>query len=139
MKRSALNYDQDERKQPGSPGWGRALQAMLLLWAQVHSARTSEALEQVPATPRRTQGKKMKIKHHMNWTGVQLVIIETVNRVGGATWKQIKSAVESEGWEPTDWLTQVRGPLQGLIDEGRVRRIDTPDKSESYELTSQEH
>jgi hypothetical protein len=70
----------------------------------------------------------------MNWAGVQLVIFTTVDRPGGATWKQIKSAIEAEGWTPTDWLTQVRGPLQGMIQEGVIRRVDYEAGSEHYEL-----
>ena len=72
----------------------------------------------------------------MNWAGVQTVIMAAVDQPGGATWKQIKSAIEAEGWEPADWLTQVRGPLQGLIQEGLIRRIDITNESERYELAT---
>jgi hypothetical protein len=72
----------------------------------------------------------------MNWTGVLLVILEVTDKDEGATWKQIKDAIEAQGWEPKDWLTEVRGPLQRLIDEGRVKRVDREDQSEVYIRTS---
>lgn len=68
----------------------------------------------------------------MSWASVQLVIQDVTSKPGGASWKEIKEAVQREGMEPTDWLTQVRGPLQQLINEGRVRRIDSDYEAERY-------
>lgn len=77
----------------------------------------------------------MTPKMILNWTGMQSVIIHTIDKnEGKATWKQIKEAVLEEGWKPCDWMTQVRGPLQGLIDEKIVKRIDHETQSETYEL-----
>lgn len=78
-------------------------------------------------------------KHVMSWTTVQLVIMDATNKPGGATWKQIKEAIEAEGWTPADWLTQVRGPLQGLINDGVIRRVDKITSSETYVPSSQEY
>ena len=75
----------------------------------------------------------------LNWAGVQSVIVATVDQPTGATWREIKEAIEAEGWNPTDWLTQVRGPLQGLLDERIIRRVDNKGASESYVLASKEH
>jgi hypothetical protein len=75
----------------------------------------------------------------LNWACVQLIIVDTIDKPGGASWRQIKEAVLAEGLEPGDWLTQVRGPLQGLIQEGVIRRVDHDDKGETYELASKEH
>ncbi len=61
----------------------------------------------------------------ITFTIMQLVILDELIHSGGCNWKQIKAAVEAHGFQPVDWLTQVRGPLQGLIDEGRVIRKDT--------------
>ncbi len=55
---------------------------------------------------------------------MQLVILDELIESGGCNWKRIKDAVEAHGFQPVDWLTQVRGPLQALIDEGRVVRLD---------------
>lgn len=75
----------------------------------------------------------------MSWATVQLVIMDAANKPGGATWKEIKDAIYAEGWEPADWLTQVRGPLQGLINDGVIRRVDKSTSSEMYVPSSQEH
>ncbi len=53
---------------------------------------------------------------------MELVILDEIIESGGCNWKQIKEAVLAQGFEPVDWLTQVRGPLQSLIDEGKVVR-----------------
>jgi hypothetical protein len=74
----------------------------------------------------------------LNWTGMQSVIVHAVDKPGGASWREIKEAVLSEGWNPTDWMTQVRGPLQGLLDEGIIRRVDRDNESERYVLNSAE-
>jgi hypothetical protein len=76
----------------------------------------------------------MSTKMLMTVTNVQLVIKDAVNHSGGATWKQIKDAIIAEGWTPCDWLTQVRGPLQGLIQEGEIIRVDNDGESERYVL-----
>lgn len=59
----------------------------------------------------------------MNFTAVQLIIVDTIVSTGGCSWKDIKDAIIAHGYEPIDWLTQVRGPLQNLIDEKKVRRL----------------
>lgn len=74
----------------------------------------------------------------LNWAGVQSVIVATVDQPGGATWKQIKEAIGAEGWCPADWLVQVRGPLQGLINEGVIRRVDATGASEHYVLNARD-
>ncbi len=77
-----------------------------------------------------------KRKHLMNWTSVQLVIMAKVEDANGATWAQIKTAILTEGWQPKDWLTQVRGPLQGLIDDHRIARTPDPTQEHYYAVTS---
>lgn len=78
------------------------------------------------------QSPHKRPRHLMSWASVQLVIQDVTSKPGGASWKEIKEAVQREGMEPTDWLTQVRGPLQQLINEGRVRRIDSDYEAERY-------
>lgn len=81
----------------------------------------------------------MQPKMLLNWAGVQSVIVDAVDKPGGATWKEIKEAIEAEGWTPRDWLTQVRGPLQNLIDTKFIERIDKPGESECYVIASKNH
>lgn len=77
----------------------------------------------------------MKTKMILNWAGMQSVIIHAISNHGGrATWKEIKEAVLAEGWNPSDWLTQVRGPLQGLINDNRIKRVDNRGECEIYVL-----
>jgi hypothetical protein len=68
----------------------------------------------------------------ITFTVMQLVIIDELLETGGCNWKHLKDAVEAHGFHPVDWLTQVRGPLQALIDEGRVVRAESD--NELYQL-----
>lgn len=76
------------------------------------------------------------IKMLLTQANVQMIILDATKKPGGVSWRQIKEAILREGMTPTNWLTQVRGPLQGLLNEGFVRRIDSDHESERYVATA---
>ena len=67
----------------------------------------------------------MTIRNHImikNWTSLSLVIEDVISRPGGASWADIQNATLDMGWTIHDWLTEVRGPLQALLNSGKIRR-----------------
>lgn len=48
-----------------------------------------------------------------------------------ASWEQIMDCISAQ-FQIRNWLSQVRGPLQGLINAGEVRRVNGP-HVEEYE------
>lgn len=57
---------------------------------------------------------------------VAAVLLERISITGQADWSQLSEAIREE-FVIKNWLTKVRGPLQSLMNSGRVERtFDTP-------------
>ena len=56
---------------------------------------------------------------------IAVTLATTIKAAGatGATWKEICAAIELRG-KVRNWLTEVRGPLQGLMNLGVIARTD---------------
>lgn len=54
-------------------------------------------------------------------TPIREILLNAITQEGGAQWSAIAAAV-SEQHTVKNWLTQVRGPLQGLMNEGLIKR-----------------
>jgi hypothetical protein len=65
----------------------------------------------------------------------KLIIIDTIVNTRGCNWSAIKAAVLAHGHQPEDWLSEVRGPLQMLINEKMVCRAQT--EQECYVLCAE--
>lgn len=64
---------------------------------------------------------------------VTVIITDTIAKTGSASWDEITTTIKAQ-YTVKNWLTAVRGPLQGLLDQGIITRW--PDvKVEVYTLT----
>ena len=53
----------------------------------------------------------------------------------GTSWSDIRDNVIKTNGVPANWLTQVRGPLQYLLNTGKIGRVADPTKEVYYRLT----
>lgn len=72
-------------------------------------------------------------------TVVRTIRAEMRHHGGRMSWQQIRLAIEvCLDVDPTkvDWLTQVRGPLQWMINQGELRRVGGPHVEEYQTITT---
>lgn len=81
-----------------------------------HPPTTTNVIPLPKRVRKLTAAQQLKVKQ------VQAAILSAANVAGVVLWEDIGKALVAAGMKPRNWLTEVRGPLQALLDTKQLYR-----------------
>jgi len=94
-----------------------------LMAARVSKGTTPEEVESAKALLSQLLDEELvAIYAKYGKPSIESIILATVKGTGSATWSEICEAVKARH-DVKNWLSEVRGPLQGLLNQGAISRF----------------